>query len=81
MKTDKKIIIAILLMNTFIAFLGDGMIIPVLPTLMKELDLTGATAGYLVATYAVAQLIISPIAGRWIDQKGRKPFFMLFKSL
>lgn len=44
---------------------------------MKELHLTGATMGYLVAAFALAQLIISPYAGRWVDQYGRKKIIVI----
>ncbi|GAA3312677.1 hypothetical protein GCM10020331_000980 [Ectobacillus funiculus] len=51
--------------NEFIhCFLGIGLVIPVLPTLMAELGITGTTVGYLTAAFAVAQLIVSPFAGK-----------------
>lgn len=71
MKTQ-KITLGLLLTNLFIAFLGIGLVIPVLPTLMNELGITGTTIGYLTAAFALAQLIISPFAGRAADKWGRK---------
>ncbi|MEH7074258.1 multidrug efflux MFS transporter NorA [Neobacillus drentensis] len=71
MKTH-KITLGLLLMNLFIAFLGIGLVIPVLPTLMNELGITGKTVGYLTAAFAIAQLIVSPFAGKAADQFGRK---------
>ncbi|EKN69340.1 multidrug resistance protein B [Neobacillus bataviensis LMG 21833] len=71
MKTN-KVTLWLLLMNLFIAFLGIGLIIPVLPTLMNELGITGTTIGYLTAAFAIAQLIVSPFAGKAADQFGRK---------
>ncbi|MEH7355912.1 multidrug efflux MFS transporter NorA [Neobacillus drentensis] len=64
--------LAIVLMNLFIAFLGIGLVIPVTPTIMNELNLSGSVVGYMVAAFAVTQLIVSPIAGRWADRFGRK---------
>lgn len=69
---SKNTVLAILLMNLFIAFLGIGLVIPVLPTIMNELGITGSVVGYMVAAFAVTQLIMSPIAGRWVDRYGRK---------
>lgn len=69
---NSKITLSILLTNLFIAFLGIGLVIPVLPRLMNELHINGTVVGYMVATFAVTQLIVSPIAGRWVDQYGRK---------
>ena len=67
-----KVTLGLLLMNLFIAFLGIGLVIPVLPTLMNELGITGTTVGYLTATFAIAQLIVSPFAGKAVDKSGRK---------
>lgn len=67
----------ILLANLFIAFLGIGLVIPVLPTIMNELGLSGKMVGYLVASFAVAQLLFSPIAGRWVDTFGRKKMIVI----
>ncbi|MFP3421441.1 MFS transporter [Bacillus sp. SIMBA_154] len=69
---EQKAVLIILLSNIFIAFLGIGLIIPVMPLFMNVMHLTGSTMGYLVAAFAVAQLIASPIAGRWVDRYGRK---------
>ncbi|MGR6858436.1 multidrug efflux MFS transporter Bmr [Bacillus halotolerans] len=68
----QNITLVILLTNLFIAFLGIGLVIPVTPAIMNELHLSGTAVGYMVACFAVTQLIVSPIAGRWVDRFGRK---------
>lgn len=68
----KKVTLWLLLLNLFIAFLGIGLVIPVLPSLMNELGITGKTVGYLTASFAIAQLIFSPFAGKAVDKFGRK---------
>ncbi|WP_342509740.1 multidrug efflux MFS transporter NorA [Sporosarcina sp. FSL K6-2383] len=74
---NQKGVLAILLMNLFIAFLGIGLVIPVLPTIMNELDISGTVVGYMVAAFAITQLIFSPFAGRWADKYGRKIMIVL----
>ncbi len=69
---NTKFSLAILLSNLFIVFVGIGLVIPVMPTIMNEMDLNGSIMGYMVATFAIAQLIVSPIAGKWTDRYGRK---------
>lgn len=69
---EQKLVLIILLSNIFIAFLGIGLIVPVMPSFMNIMHLSGKTMGYLVAVLAVAQLLISPLAGRWVDHYGRK---------
>ncbi|MEH7250470.1 multidrug efflux MFS transporter NorA [Neobacillus niacini] len=74
---SQKVTLGLLLMNLFIAFLGIGLVIPVLPTLMNELGITGTTIGYLTAAFAIAQLIVSPFAGKAADKFGRKIMIVL----
>lgn len=73
----QNITLSILLINLFIAFLGIGLVIPVTPTIMNELQISGAVVGYMVAAFAIAQLIVSPVAGRWADQYGRKRMIVI----
>lgn len=72
MTKTQKVTLSILLTNLFIAFLGIGLVIPVLPTIINELGITGSVVGYMVAAFAITQLIVSPIAGRMVDRLGRK---------
>lgn len=72
MKSNQNVTLAILLGNLFIAFLGIGLIIPVLPTIMNEFNISGTVVGYLTAAFAISQLIFSPFAGKWVDKYGRK---------
>ncbi|MBP0725499.1 MFS transporter [Bacillus sp. RG28] len=74
---EQKTILIILLSNLFIPFLGIGLIVPVMPSFMSMMNLSGETMGYLMAVFAVAQLLISPIAGRWVDLYGRKKIIII----
>src|SRR5690625_7421082 len=75
--TKKNISLVILLLNLFIAFMGIGLVIPVLPTIMNELHLTGSMVGYLVSAFAIMQLLVSPIAGQWVDKFGSKKMIVI----
>ncbi|MEP9406781.1 MFS transporter [Peribacillus frigoritolerans] len=74
---EQKSVLIILLSNIFIAFLGIGLIVPVMPSFMDIMHLSGKTMGYLVAVYAMAQLLMSPFAGRWVDRYGRKKIIII----
>lgn len=74
---EQKVTLGILLTNLFIAFLGIGLVIPVLPTIMNELNISGAIVGYMVAAFAITQLIVSPFAGKCTDKYGRKIMIVL----
>ena len=77
MEKKQKLTLGLLLMNLFIAFLGIGLVIPVLPTLMNELGISGKVVGYLTAAFALTQLIVSPFAGKAVDRFGRKIMIVL----
>jgi DHA1 family multidrug resistance protein-like MFS transporter len=64
------------MLNLFIALLGQGMVIPILPDYLKQFNAAGTAAGYLVAAFGAAQFIFSPIGGRLSDQWGRKGMIM-----
>lgn len=77
MKKKGSLTLFLLLFNLFIAFLGIGLVIPVLPTLMNELNISGQVVGYLTAAFALTQLIASPLAGKAADKFGRKRMIVL----
>lgn len=72
----KKSALFILLFNIFIALLGQGMVIPILPDYLREFDAGGAVAGYLIAAFGVAQFIFSPMGGKLSDKYGRKKLIL-----
>ncbi|BFH63510.1 tetracycline resistance MFS efflux pump [Paenibacillus azoreducens] len=74
---EQKAVFMILLSNVFIVFLGVGLIIPVMPSFMDMMHLSGKTMGSLVAVFALSQLLISPLAGRWVDRYGRKKIIII----
>lgn len=61
--------------------IGFGLIIPVLPNLLKEmvggdLSLAATYGGWLMFTYAAMQFLFSPIVGALSDQFGRRPVIL-----
>jgi DHA1 family multidrug resistance protein-like MFS transporter len=62
----------ILMINMFIAIGSFGIIIPILPAYLESINQGGTAAGLMIAIFAGAQLIFSPIAGKWADQYGRR---------
>ncbi|ARJ51233.1 multidrug efflux MFS transporter NorA [Staphylococcus lutrae] len=62
----------ILYLNVFLVFLGIGLIIPVIPIYLKDLNLTGADLGIMVAVFALSQMVVSPFGGALADRLGKK---------
>ncbi|MFP3390019.1 MFS transporter [Brevibacillus sp. SIMBA_040] len=71
----------LLLVNMFLAMLGIGLVIPVLPQFLHEFGAGGQAAGYLVSCFGLTQFLFSPIAGNLADKYGRKPMIVLGLSL
>ncbi|MBZ9715959.1 TCR/Tet family MFS transporter [Deinococcus multiflagellatus] len=70
-----------ILLTALIDIIGIGLIIPVLPGLVKELagsEAAGAQSiGWLTAAYAVMQFVFAPILGRLSDRFGRRPVLLV----
>lgn len=70
-----------ILLTALIDVIGIGLIIPVLPGLVKDLagsEVAGArTIGLLTAAYAVMQFVFAPILGALSDRFGRRPVLLL----
>lgn len=63
--------------------LGVGLIIPVAPKLIAQLDVGGETAhhaamyGWLTATYALMLFLFAPLLGSLSDKVGRRPVILI----
>lgn len=56
----------------FIMVLGNSMLIPLLPAMRSEMNLTLFEAGLIITAFSVPAGIVIPIAGYFSDQFGRK---------
>ncbi len=71
-----------ILITVFIDMLGIGIIIPILPELIREFvgggsALAGRWYGILAATYAVTQFFFAPLLGALSDRVGRRPVILI----
>lgn len=62
----------LLMVNMFIAMVGMGMVLPILPKFLEQLGGGGSEMGFLVAAFGITQFIFSPIGGEMSDKYGRK---------
>ncbi|WP_217593583.1 MFS transporter [Cohnella sp. GbtcB17] len=62
----------ILMLNLFLVFTGIGLVIPIMPSFMNELGVSGSLMGLMIAVFSLAQFLFSPMAGRLSDTLGRK---------
>lgn len=86
MASNRKAAVGFIFITILIDVIGIGIIIPIVPTLIKELTLNNSTGlaaeygGWLTFAYAFMQFLVSPILGNLSDQYGRRPvlLFSLF---
>lgn len=69
--------IIILFFTLVVVMLGFGMVIPIMPFLIESMGASGSTLGLLMATFALMQLIFSPVWGSLSDRIGRKPVLVI----
>src|SRR4026207_2459642 len=62
-----------LFVTAFVDMVGLTMIIPLLPFYATELGASATVVGLLVSAFAVAQLVVAPVWGRFSDRYGRRP--------
>jgi multidrug resistance protein len=69
--------LVILMVTAFMDMIGVLMIVPLLPFYAKDLGSGGLVVGVLVSAFAVAQLLMAPVWGRFSDHYGRRPALMV----
>ncbi|ATP39186.1 MFS transporter [Solibacillus sp. R5-41] len=73
---SNKIVLYLLMFNMFITMGGIGIIIPVMPAYLHLFGVGGQVLGFLIAGFALAQFLLSPVAGDLSDRHGRKIFII-----
>lgn len=69
---DKRWAIISLASIPLIMTLGNSMLIPILPLMEKELDITKLQSSYIITVYSIVAIIFIPLAGYLSDRFGRK---------
>ena len=81
-KSKKQAAVGFIFITMLIDIIGWGIIIPVIPSLIKELingDISEASkyGGWLTFAYAITQFIFAPIIGNLSDKYGRRPILLM----
>ena len=77
-----RLSLTFILVTVMIDAMGIGLIIPVMPDLLKEVQGTGIASaalwgGVLSTTFAIMQFLFAPILGGLSDQYGRRPVLLI----
>ncbi|MGM9949695.1 MAG: MFS transporter [Lysinibacillus sp.] len=75
-KTTQNVALYVLMFNLFITMGGIGIIVPVMPAYLEVFGVGGRVLGFLIAGFALAQFLLSPVAGELSDRHGRKMFII-----
>lgn len=81
MTSSQRKKIFILMVNMFIAIASFGIIVPIMPAYLVSINQGGTAAGLMIAIFAGAQLLFSPLGGKWADLYGRRKMIILGLSL
>ncbi|HUR30230.1 MAG TPA: MFS transporter, partial [Saprospiraceae bacterium] len=82
MVSNRKAAIGFIFITLLIDVIGWGIIIPVMPDLIKQMEgvNTGTAAslnGWLLFAFSVTQFVCAPIVGNLSDKFGRRPILLL----
>src|SRR4030095_8067800 len=69
--------LVVLIITAFVDMVGIFIILPVLPLFAARLGASGTVVGLLVSSFAMAQLVSSPLWGRFSDRYGRRPALLI----
>ncbi|QFT88499.1 Bacillibactin exporter [Bacillus sp. THAF10] len=72
MEHEKRWAIVSLASIPLVMTLGNSMLIPVLPTIEKKLDISSFQVSMIITVYSIVAIILIPIAGYLSDRIGRK---------
>jgi len=80
-RKDSPLTLACILITILLDMVGYGIIVPVLPELIKDLTGGGVAeaavfGGWLVFVYASMQFLFSPVLGNLSDRFGRRPVLL-----
>lgn len=65
-----------LLLSVYIALLGIGIIVPVMPVFATDLGASGFGLGLIIAAFSISRGLLQPIVGSLSDRWGRKRFLV-----
>ncbi|MBU1417179.1 MAG: MFS transporter [Proteobacteria bacterium] len=65
-----------LLLSVYIALLGIGIIVPVMPVFATDLGASGFGLGLIIAAFSISRGLLQPMVGSLSDRWGRKRFLV-----
>lgn len=77
MKNKSSFLILIIGLLPFVMVLGNSMLIPILPTMEEELNISAFEVGLLLSVFSIVAALVIPIVGFLSDRYGRKKIVLI----
>src|SRR5215211_144140 len=75
--TSAWITLAILGSSILITMYGETMLLPAIPDIIRDFDISYSTSSWILTSYLVAGAVMTPIAGKLSDMYGRKKMIII----
>ncbi|MGE4169257.1 MAG: MFS transporter [Candidatus Margulisiibacteriota bacterium] len=79
MNSPHKKSLFILFLVVATELIGFGLLIPILPQIASQFQVSPFLIGFLLASYSLAQFVAAPVLGALSDKFGRKPLLVISK--
>ena len=76
-----KLVIAILLVSTFVVFLNETIMSVAIPHLMADLGVAASAAQWLTTAFLLTMAVVIPITGFLLQRLNTRPIFLLAISI
>src|SRR5690606_2685209 len=76
-----RLVIALLLVSTFVVFLNETVMSVAIPHLMGDLGVTASAAQWLTTAFLLTMAVVIPITGFLLQRLNTRPIFLLAMSI
>ena len=76
-----KLVIALLLVSTFVVFLNETIMSVAIPHLMKDLGVAASAAQWLTTAFLLTMAVVIPVTGFLLQRMNTRPIFILSMSI
>ena len=75
------ITLGILSSTLLVVFFSETMLLPAIPEIMKDFNITYGTAAWIFSSYLIVAAVMTPIAGKMSDLYGKKKVLLILLTL
>lgn len=76
-----RLVIAILLVSTFVVFLNETIMSVAIPHLMEDLGVTASAAQWLTTAFLLTMAVVIPVTGFMLQRLNTRPIFLIAMAI